>query len=71
MRAKDIHVGHSFSYEGKSLTRVLFEGNTEVLYRCVMNIAAIMDHSVDIDMPNWEIMFIPLNEDIMGVSESL
>ena len=63
MKAKDIHVGNVFTYEGKSLTRVLFEGETEILYRCVMNIATITDEN--------EIMFIPLNEDIMGVSESL
>ena len=64
MKAKDIRVGRCFQHKNKLLTRVLFEGETEVLYRCVMNIAAIMDHSIDIDMPEWEIMFIPLNEEI-------
>lgn len=56
MKAKDIHVGNTFPYKSKFLTRVLFEGETEILYRCIMNIATITDEN--------EIMFIPLNEDI-------
>lgn len=54
MKARDVKINNNFVFNEKVLTRVLFEGKPEILYRCTMNIVALTSEE--------NVVFISLNE---------